>query len=372
MTLKRASERRENLQRKISMKIGLITDTHWGVRNDSFAMYDHFNMFYKNVFFPEIDRRGIKTVFHLGDIVERRKFINFVTLHEMRKGLIFPCLERGIDFHYSVGNHDIPFRHSNVINAVTELFGENYPNIHVYTDPTEVEFDGVKVLFVPWVHNANFHDSMELIVSTDAQILMGHLELKGFEMYRGTPNHEGLDASVFKDFDVVCSGHFHHKSTNGNINYLGSPYETTWHDFGDPRGFHIFDTETRELEFIENPHRLFFKLFYDDENRSMEESMDWDFEELKDKYVKVIVQNKTNPYWFDIAMQKLTDAKPADYKIVDDHQNLDDEAKEDIVSEAEDTLTILHAYVDRVKTQIDKKALTGLFSELYSEAQHLE
>jgi len=354
------------------MKAAVITDTHWGVRNDSFAMYDHFDAFYENVFFPEIDRRSIKTIFHLGDIVERRKFINFVTLNRMRKGMIIPALERDIDIHYSVGNHDIPFRHTNVVNAMGELFGESYSKIHIYTDPTEVDFDGVKVLFVPWIHNQNFHQSLELITSTKAQILMGHLELKGFEMYRGSPNHEGLDASLFKDFDIVCSGHFHHKSTSGNINYLGSPYETTWHDFEDPRGFHIFDTETRELEFIENPYRLFVKLFYDDEGKTLEETIDWDFKELKDKYVKVIVQNKTNPYWFDIAMQKLTDSNPSDYKIVDDHQNLDDEDADDIISEAEDTLTILHAYVDKIKTAVNKSALSGLFSQLYTEAQHIE
>ena len=32
-----------------------------------------------------------------------------------------------------------------------------------------------------------------------------------------------------------------------------------------PRGFHIlFDTETRELEFIQNPYEMFHKIYYDD------------------------------------------------------------------------------------------------------------
>ena len=37
-----------------------------------------------------------------------------------------------------------------------------------------------------------------------------------------------------------------------------------WNDAGDIRGFNIFDTETYEMEFIENPYNMFEKVYYED------------------------------------------------------------------------------------------------------------
>ena len=87
---------------------------------------------------------------------------------------------------------------------------------------------------------------------------------------------------LFRRFDIVMSGHFHHKSDDGQIYYLGTPYEIYWNDYEDPRGFHIFDTETRELERIVNPYRIFEKVYYDD---TTTDYTDYDMSKLKDMYV---------------------------------------------------------------------------------------
>jgi len=170
----------------------------------------------------------------------------------------------------------------------------------------------------------------------------------------------------------VCSGHFHHKSTRGNITYLGAPYEMTWSDFNDPRGFHIFDTDTRELEFIQNPYRMFHKIVYNDEDLSIEQINDVDFNQYTETYVKVIVQNKTNPYAFDHYLDKLYKSDPVNVSIVDDHKHLDKEPDEEIVSEAEDTMTILSNYVTNMEFEGDKTKLNVLLRDLYQEAVHLD
>ena len=214
----------------------------------------------------------------------------------------------------------------------------------------------------------NIEPFLKEVNQTTAQVLFGHLELKGFEMYRGAINDHGFDSSLFNKFDIVCSGHFHHKSTVGNINYLGSPYEITWSDFDDPRGFHIFDTDSRTIEFVKNPYTMFNKLFYYDENQTMEYVVNQNYERLANSYVKVVIKNKTNPYWFDMFMEKLEKVNPIHIQVVEDHLNLDLESDDDIVSEAEDTMTILHKYIDNLEVNVNKKQLETTIKDLYSEA----
>ena len=70
------------------MKIALLTDTHFGARNDSPAFSKYFFKFYDEVFFPYLKENNITTLIHLGDIVDRRKFINFKTSHDFRKNFM--------------------------------------------------------------------------------------------------------------------------------------------------------------------------------------------------------------------------------------------------------------------------------------------
>lgn len=353
------------------MKIAIITDTHWGVRSDSREFLDHFIRFYNEIFFPEIEKRGVTKILHLGDIVDRRKYINFVTLRALREHFMDRAAAQKIDIHAIVGNHDVPFRNTNEINALRETFNMQ-PNLHLYSDPTELEFDGCNILLMPWINSGNYHQCMEAIKTTRSQIMFGHLEIKGFEMHRGIASHEGFEVTTFDKFDIVASGHFHRKSARGNIHYLGAPYEMTWNDYDDSRGFHIFDTDTREFEYIVNPLRMFHKVWYNDEDKTFDDINNSKFDHLKSTYVKVIVQTKTNPYWFDIWLNKIYDIQPIDVDIVEDHENQDTLSEEDIINNAEDTMTILQSYVKNLETGINKNELNKLMRSLYEESMNME
>ena len=61
------------------MKTGSLNDTHFGARNDSPAFIKYFNRFYDEIFFPYLQEHNITTLIHLGDVVDRRKFINYNT-----------------------------------------------------------------------------------------------------------------------------------------------------------------------------------------------------------------------------------------------------------------------------------------------------
>lgn len=355
------------------MKICLLGDTHFGARNDHSAFHDYFEKFYEQILIPYLVENNIDTVVQFGDLFDRRKYINFSTLAKSRKYFFDPLKELDIKMHVFVGNHDTFYKNTNEVNS-PELLLNDYSNIQVYSDPCDIIIDGTKITLLPWVCSGNYELCMHHIRETDAQILFGHLELAGFEMHRGAVNDHGqFDNKLLQKFDVVCSGHFHHKSSKGNIHYLGTPYEMSWSDYNDPRGFHIFDTETRELEFIKNPFTMFQKWFYDDTTwPNVNHINEFTFSDAKGCIIKIVVKNKNNPYWFDMFVGKLEKAGALDIQVVEDHLNLNLEDDSDIIDEAEDTLTILRKVIDTVDTSVPKKSLDNLMSMLYTEALHVE
>ena len=233
------------------MKIAIITDTHFGARNDSVQFDEYFYQFYEGQFFPYLQKHNIKTVLHLGDVLDRRKFVSYRIAKNFRERFILPFQALDIELHALVGNHDIFYKNTNDVNSLQELINDRYKKIHLYPEAQEVTFDGLPILFMPWINSQNYIYSMGMIDETKAQICMGHLDINGFKMNKtAIVSEHGYDKSTFRKFDTVMSGHFHHKSDDGQIFYLGTPYEIYWNDYDDPKGFHIFDTETRQLLYL--------------------------------------------------------------------------------------------------------------------------
>ena len=350
------------------MKIALITDTHFGARNDNLAFNEYFYEFYENQFFPYLKEHKIKHCVHLGDVMDRRKFISYRIARDFRERFINSF--KDINFHMLVGNHDTFYKNTNDVNSLHELVDGKFKNIKVYSKTTEVDFGDCKILFVPWINSDNYSYTMEMLDTTSAQICMGHLELSGFQMQRGMIMTEGWDKRLFQKFDMVMSGHFHHKSDDGQIFYLGTPYELYWNDYDDPKGFHIFDTKTRELERIVNTNTLFCKIYYDDTTQNY---MSHDISRYKNKYVKVIVVNKKDLYQFDHFVDRLLLADAHDIKIIEDFSEMDaSNVSDDIVENTEDTMTLLEKYIDELDVTLDKSRLKTTMKSLYTEAQDLE
>ena len=350
------------------MKIALITDTHFGARNDNLAFNEYFYEFYEKQFFPYLKEHKIKHCVHLGDVMDRRKFISYRIARDFRERFINSF--KDINFHMLVGNHDTFYKNTNDVNSLHELVDGKFKNIKVYSKTTEVDFGDCKILFVPWINSDNYSYTTEMLDTTSAQICMGHLELSGFQMQRGMIMTEGWDKRLFQKFDMVMSGHFHHKSDDGQIFYLGTPYEIYWNDYDDPKGFHIFDTKTRELERIVNTNTLFCKIYYDD---TTQDYMSHDISRYKNKYVKLIVVNKKDLYQFDHFVDRLLLADAHDVKIIEDFSEMDaSNVSDNIVENTEDTMTLLEKYIDELDVTLDKSRLKTTMKSLYTEAQDLE
>ncbi len=350
------------------MKIAIITDTHFGARNDNQNFNEYFYKFYEKVFFPTLKERGIKTCVHMGDVVDRRKFISYKIANDFRNRFIKRFGELGIDLHIIIGNHDTYYKNTNEVNAMEELVGKDRHKI--YTEPEVVTFDDIPIQFIPWINAGNHNASMAALSRSPASIAMGHLEINGFEMQKGFPMSGSHDKELFRRFDTVFSGHFHHKSDDGQIFYLGTPYEIYWNDYQDPKGFHIFDTATRELERIVNPYGIFEKIYYDDSENDYSKHK---FSKYRDKYVKLIVVNKKDLYGFDQFVDKLLKADAYEVKIIEDFSELDPaNVSDEIIEKTEDTMTLLENYIDELDVTLDKERLKGTMRSLYTEAQDIE
>jgi len=352
------------------MKIALITDQHFGARNDSPQILDYYEKFYLDIFFPTLERENIDTVLILGDTFDRRKYVNFFTLKRAKQMFFDRLHVLGIKVHMLAGNHDTYFKNTNSVNSVKLLLQE-YDNINVIHHPKTIYLGAKRypVCMMPWICPENYQDSMDTLKDTEASICCGHFEIAGFAMYRGMQSEEGLDRALFNKFTHTFSGHYHHKSNASDIYYLGNPYELTWQDYNDDRGFHIFDLDSHSLEFIQNTNRMFHRIIYDDKVESIQEITNKDLSKHTNTYVKVVVVNKTNPYLFDRMIENLYQVNPVDITIVEDFTDLTEGVEDDTIDQAEDTLTILNKFVDSVENEnIDNSTLKKILKELYVEA----
>ena len=344
------------------MKVAIITDTHYGARKGSKHLHDYFEMFYRDIFFPSLEEHKIDTIIHMGDIFDSRKAIDLQSL-EWSKKVVFEPLKK-YKVHALIGNHDCYYKNTNHVNS-PELLLKDYPNIKTYSKASEISLDKLKILLLPWINSENFEETENLIKKTKAKVAMGHLEVNGFKATRGHMMESGMDVKIFSKFEKVYSGHFHTRSDDGQIFYLGNPYEMFWNDVNDPRGFHLFDTKTLEHTPINNPYKLFYNIYYEDTNYKL-----FNVTEYENKIVKVIVRKKSKSKDFEKFIDKLYSIGVQDLKII---ENFDIHESEDFeIEEEENTLSILSRYIEESEIELDKNIVKGMFKDLYREACEVE
>jgi len=263
-----------------------------------------------------------------------------------------------------IGNHDTYYKNTNDVNS-PDLLLQIYSNVKTYSKATEVNIGGLDILFLPWINSENENETYQLIQKTSCKCAMGHLELQGFRVNRQIIMEHGTDGKLFENFIRVYSGHYHTRSDDGKVFYLGNPYEMYWTDVNDPRGFHIFDTETLEHITIDNPYKLFYNIYYEDTNYKL-----FNASEFKDKIVKVIVRKKSKPKDFEKFIDKIHSAGVQELKIVENFAIQESEDFE--ISEEESTISILNRYIDESEFEYDKTTIKGIFEDLYRQACEVE
>lgn len=342
-------------------KVILLGDTHLSARSGSGKFSRFFNKFFSGVLYPYVKEHDIKEIFQLGDLFDNRVALSLKAYHACKDSWFKPLQELDCKMYVLLGNHDIVHKNTLEINSPQLLLGE-YSNINVIREPVRIgDFD-----IIPWICSENEdHIFNEFITRKDrGRYCLGHFEFSGFSMYRGgEAMTHGYSSSSFEHYEMVFSGHYHHKSQKGNILYVGTPYEITWSDYADPKGFHVLDTDTGKLEFIENPYTMFARVVYNN-------GWSGDIQSLREKFVKIVVQEKTELYLFDRFVDSVKLVNPHDLVIVENLDEFKDGEVDENIS-LEDSSAIINNYIDGITTDLDKNKIKSYMQSLYNEAQTL-
>ena len=347
------------------MKVGLICDTHFCFKKSNKVYHDYFEKFYDEVFFPTLKDRRIDCVIHLGDAFDNRKGVDYWGLEWAQRVIYDRLLDMDIKLYQICGNHDAEKKTTIKYNSIDTLL-RDYSNIVRITEPIEHTIDKLKCLFIPWICKDNEQITFEMLKSSNAKVIFGHLELSGFSLFPGFLQTHGLTTEKFQKYDRVFSGHYHTRSNDGKIYYLGNPYQMFWSDVDDVRGFHIFDTDTYELEFVENPNDLFCRVYYNDIDYKT-----FDFSIVQNKNVKVVIDQKSNQSEYDRFIAEMLKQDIIDLKII---ETID--VNDDLVNisdlNCEDTLSTLNKYVEQSDFKLDKTTILKILYDTYKDALELE
>ena len=347
------------------MKLALICDTHFCFKRSNKIYHDYFERFYNEVFFPTLQARTIDSVVHLGDAFDNRKGVDYWGLEWAQRVFYDRLSNTNIKLYQICGNHDAEKKTTNKYNAIDTLL-RDYTNVTCITEPKELTIENQKYLFIPWICKDNEQSTFELLKSSNAKVIFGHLELSGFSLFPGMLQAHGLSTERFEKYDRVFSGHYHTQSNDGRIYYLGNPYQMFWSDVDDVRGFHIFDTETYELEFIENPFNMFCRIYYSDLNYKT-----FDYSIVQGKNVKVVIQQKSNQSEYDRFINEMLKQDIIDLKIVENTDVNDDFVNISDLN-CEDTLSTLNKYVEQSDFKLNKTTILKILYDTYQEALELE
>lgn len=357
------------------MQIALITDLHFGVKSDSLVFHSYQRTFFEKCFFPYLKNKKIDTVVILGDVFDRRKYINYITLKESKSFFFDILRDNNIMVHSIVGNHDTALKNSSDINSPDLLLRE-YSNIINYAEPKHVMFGNCNVLMMPWINTENLDTCFDTIKNTDVQVMFGHFELSDETLRRNFKFHNGITLKTMKKFEHVFSGHYHQKITKGNFKYLGVPYQLTWEDVEAEKGFHIFDTETRTIKFIPNPHKIYKKILWEESGQyNVKELIDnvaKDADKYANKYIKVIVRRKDNPYILDRYIEAIEQCGPHSVTTEESIIIVNGVEESDSIEKIEDTLTTLVTYINSMESLEKRDSLLYFVETLYQEALAVE
>ena len=346
-------------------KICFLGDIHIGARNASNVVCEHQLKFFENELFPYLKANKISTIVQLGDLFDNRKNSNHYILSEW-KIRFFDYLEKNkINLITLIGNHDIFHRNNLKINATSLILGK-YKNITIIEEPSEIMIGDTQFAVIPWVCDENREEVSKVLLTSISNYCLCHAEFKGFAMQKGIEGHGTEETHLYDKFDLVLSGHYHTRSHVNNILYTGIPFELTWADYDDQKGFHVFDEESHNFDFVKTRTQLFTKIEYVGNDTNLPSS-----DIITDCYVKLIVIDKGDSSKLESFISKLNNMNPIELKVIESDVNFSSDDNVETNIELKSTINLIQDFVNNNETTLDKNRLNMMLGELYVESQEM-
>lgn len=270
-------------------KILLIGDTHLclGFPNSVDKWFKIHQEYFEEFLLPLLRKELTKDdiVIHLGDLFDNRTVVPINVLNYAQS--ILERIAEICPVHIIIGNHDLYNKSKNDVNTV-KLY-KYIPNIHVYEEPTKIEFSGKSILMLPWVEKRK--DQIEILKQfSGCDYLFCHSDLNGAKMHLTSVAHKNpdkIDVEEFSGYKYVYSGHIHLVQRNKNFTFVGNIFEMDRNDLGNQKGIFILDTQTGQERFAPNTVSPKFKKIY---LRSEEDVLALDGLSTKD-YIDIFISN---------------------------------------------------------------------------------
>lgn len=335
---------------KLDSKIGCFSDIHLGLGQDGSEWHEISLNFAQ--WASEIYRKNnIEDIIIPGDIFHNRSNISVETLSVAKR---FFDYFKDFNVYISTGNHDCFKKDSSDINSISILAGWNNINI-IEKEPKILHtVDNKTISLIPWGTN------MDEIPQTD--IMFGHFEINSFYMNSYKICEHGITyKQLLNKSKTVISGHFHKKDhknyQNGQIIYLGSPFQHNFGDAKDDRGIYIFDTNKEEFEFIENnisPKHYRIKI-----NEILDENI------VSNNFVSLEINNEINEEDIIEFKEKVYKLNPKSIKLNYNENELKEESIENKEIESSDLMESINEYINILNPE-NKKEVEEVIKELYN------
>lgn len=334
-------------------KIALISDIHFGCRNNSEKYLTIMKEFFTDTLSPIIESEKINDLRILGDLFDNRNNINVRTMNTVL--YVFRELTKKfpeLTIKILIGNHDCYYHNRVDINSLECL--REIKNVEIIDKVSEEVINGKILLTVPWmVKDSEIYSDFVRVAKSKLRfdICLGHFEIKDFEVVKGIRDESGLDHDIFKNFVKVFSGHYHIGNTIKNITYLGCPYQLTWNDFGDKKGVTIYDIDNNSVKFIENTlSPQFIKINMRDivnKNKKI-------INKISGNFIKLIIEEKYKESFIVKVINKIENMNPLKLDIQNDYVEFD-ELDVDLseFKDLSDPLSLLLKYIEDYKEQLD-------------------
>lgn len=235
------------------MKRVLITDTHFGVKNNSITWLNSQQDFIYNQFIPylkSLSNTDSVKVIHLGDVFDSRSTISTLVATRVVQMIkdISDCADR---FIIIGGNHDYYSPSSDSIDSLNLLL-KNI-RVELYTNEMGIDKkDGD--LYVPWYEWINKQTEIQRLIDTGTvSRIYTHADIV----------NESIPITGYSE---LWSGHVHTPSMNytNHIYNMGSCFPLTFADSNSYRGFYVVDDDADEIKFVPNTQSISFWRLYND------------------------------------------------------------------------------------------------------------